>query len=257
LTDYESSGHIEVYRYAAGAPAGKRLACISCNPTGIAATSDAQLQSDFGRDLVESLPPLNELAPVANLTTDGSKAFFQSGERLASADLDGKIDVYEWEALGTGGCGRESGCVRLISAGHSASDDYLYGVTPSGNDVFFESGDELVFADQDPTPSIYDARAPHVPGEAVGFDEGPSASAPCQIEVCQGPSPDQPGPLNPPSANLRGGFEALPRCHRARQGARVKGHPRCRHRHRDKRKKRHGGKRHGHVHRHSHRRAGR
>ena len=35
LTSYENAGHAEMYSYE---PATRRITCVSCNPTGVAAT---------------------------------------------------------------------------------------------------------------------------------------------------------------------------------------------------------------------------
>jgi hypothetical protein len=174
LTGYESAGHSEVYRYAASGD----LTCLSCSPTGVPASSDAQLQSDSPPQFV-SLPPVNEVSSIANVTANGRRVFFQSTERLVLGDTDGKTDVYEWEADGEGSCEAADGCLRLISSGHSGSDDYLYAMSTDGRDVFFETGDRLTPRDLEATPSIYDAR--------VGGGEAPvvAAAAECLGEACQ------------------------------------------------------------------------
>jgi hypothetical protein len=234
LTAYENAGHSEVYRYQ-DQPQGGTLTCVSCNPTGIPASADAQLQSKFGLAF-DVFPPVNSATPVANLTADGSKVFFQSAERLASGDVDGKLDVYEWEAEGTGECARPDGCITLISGGRSHSNDYLYAVSPSGNDVFFESGDSLVAQDPDTTPSIYDARAPHVSGEAVGFPLEPPPPAECTGEACQ-PSVAAPAEVTPSSSVFQGPVNprpthcAQPRRRNANGSARCGHHRRVSHHH--------------------------
>lgn len=232
LNGYENAGHSEVYLYRAGSESGS-LDCVSCNPTGSSATTDAQLQSHFGNEF-NTFPPVNSATPVANLTTDGRKAFFQTKERLATGDVDGKLDVYEWEDEGTGDCARAGGCISLISGGQSHGDDYLYAVSPSGNDVFFESGDSLVAQDPDPTPSIYDARAPHVLGEAVGFQPDPPPPAECTGEACQPPSA-APTEVTPSSSVFQGPGNRKPthcvkhRRHNAHGGARCGHNRRLRH----------------------------
>lgn len=222
LTDYESEGHVQVYRYEAAAPEGQRLLCLSCNPTGAAASADAHLRSrTSGQAQTTPYPPINALAEIANLSDDGKRAFFQSAERLLAADLDGHQDVYEWRSQGTGGCNREAGCLSLISGPRSAEDDYLYAATPDGHDVFFLSGDTLVPQDPDSTPSIYDAR--------IGGGFPPPAPPPgeCQGEACQ-PVVEPPPPI---VSSLHDEGVASPpakaRCPKGKRRVRRAGKSRC------------------------------
>ena len=232
LTGYENGGHAEIYRYDEAAPLGRPIDCLSCNPTGQAAQSDAMLQT-LPAGLLEVLPPVNSLAAVPNLTPDGQRAFFETGDPLVAGDIDGKIDVYEWEAQGTGACARPEGCVSLISSGRSAHDDYLYAASADGSDLFFLTGDLLVSEDHDTTPSIYDAR---IGGGAA--DQG-APPGQCLGEACQSavvaPETTVPasesfeGPANP-------GGRRCPRAARARHH----GGARCAHR------RRHHHRRHHH-----------
>ena len=170
VTDYDSGGHAEIYRY--DATSGAPPLCLSCNPSGEAAETDALLESPPSA-LAEPFPPLSAMDRILNISSDGRRVFFQSGDRLAARDVDHHMDVYEWVAQGLEGCGRQAGCLALISSGHSAADDFLYSVTPDGHDVFFETADSLVPRDEDGT-SIYDAR---IDG---GFAEAQAAQPPCQ-----------------------------------------------------------------------------
>ena len=192
LTDYASAEHREIYRYDSQAEPAKQLSCLSCNPTGVAAASDAQLESKAPISIAQPFPPVNSLSHIDNITIDGKQAFFQSADRLVSADVDGKVDVYEWEAAGIGGCGRASGCLSLISGGQSTGDDYLYGMTPNGSNVFFLSTDSLLAQDPDGTPSIYDARV------VGGFPSAPTPNSPCAGEACRSltSAPDDPTPAS-------------------------------------------------------------
>jgi hypothetical protein len=232
LTDYESNEHSEIYRYDSGG--GGELGCLSCNPTGRAASQDAQLQSDTPHQFI-SLPPVNALASIANVTSDGRRVFFQSSEQLVLSDVDGKTDVYVWEEQGEGGCVVQGGCVHLISSGQSATDDYLYAMTPDGSDVFFETGDLLVAEDKDSTPSVYDAR---IGGGAPAPEQQASE---CLGEACQ-PSVPAPVPITPGSASFEGPRNRSGRqCPKGRHLVRRHGKKRCvkphRHRRHSRRKR--------------------
>lgn len=176
LSDYESEGRIQVYRYDA---VDATLTCLSCPPTL------AQASGDGGRlTTVEGLHaryfPLGPYTMVGNLRADGARAFFESDQSLAVADRDGVSDVYEWEESGVGSCRTPGGCTYLISSGKSAYPNYLYGVSDSGDDVFFVTADVgLAGGDPDVTPSIYDAR---VNG---GFPPHSGPAGECLGEACQ------------------------------------------------------------------------
>ena len=231
LTGYDSDGHREVYRYDAGAEPGAALSCLSCNPSGTPAVSDALLESEGPPSIVQALPPVNALTHIDNVSEDGREVFFQSAERLVAADLDGHQDVYEWEAQGKGACKRSGGCLSLISSGRSAEDDYLYAMTPDGHDVFFLSADTLVPQDPDGTPSIYDARV------GGGFPQPPAPSGECLGEACQPPVvvPDDPTPASSSfegSGNVDEGGSPPKHCKKPkvrRHGKCVKKHHKAKH----------------------------
>jgi hypothetical protein len=166
LTGYDSQGKAEIYRFDAET---NQLQCLSCNPTGAPASSDATLQSSTAVGWHAPWPE--------NLRDDGRRAFFESSEPLVARDADGLEDVYEWEAQGVGSCSQPEGCLYLISSPQSSHDEHLYAVSRSGDDVFFLSSDLLVGSDADNTPSIYDARV------GGGFAE-PTPAA-CEGEGCR------------------------------------------------------------------------
>ncbi len=212
LGDYDPEGQAQIYRYAPG-----ELQCLSCNPTGAAADSDATLQTDFREGSAELFAPLGW---PENLRADGRRAFFETSEALVVGDSDGLRDVYEWEDEGVGSCRRPEGCVYLISSPQSRRNEYLWAVSPSGEDVFFLSSDLLVKSDADETPSIYDARV------GGGFAEEARESE-CQGEGCRpllSPSPPLPGA----ATSVRGpGDNLKPRCPKGKRQVKRAGKARC------------------------------
>jgi hypothetical protein len=232
LTAYPNEGRAEIYRYEGG-----ELSCLSCNPTGSPAQGDARLQGPQPVFL-HSLPPVNSLAHIANLTADGQTVFFQSAEPLVAADNDGRVDVYEWEAEGRGGCEGEEGCLSLISSGHSAANDYLYAMSPDGHDVFIETDEPLVPGDPDGGHSIYDAR---VDG---GFAPAPPPPAPCQgADACRTPSPPPslPNASSGPFAGQNATRTAGRRCPKGKRKGQRRGKARCVKGRSAKKHRRHGG----------------
>ena len=183
LDGYAHEGVAEIYRYDS---VSNRLHCISCIPTKAPASGGASLESVAS---VQGEPePFSDFGFVPNLRADGKRVIFQSTEALVSRDNDEAQDIYEWEEQGEGSCTRAGGCVYLISSGHSGVPNYLYGISASGNDVFFITGDVFVGGD-DNTLSIYDAR---VNG---GFPEAPEEE--CEGEGCK-PDLTPPPLLAPP-----------------------------------------------------------
>ncbi|HWP32531.1 MAG TPA: hypothetical protein VNL97_02175, partial [Solirubrobacterales bacterium] len=204
LTGYDSGGFSEVYRYDGREPIGSRLTCVSCNVGGPPAESSAKLEFDAVDSSFTGVKvPLEKLADVDNLTVDGATVYFETSDALVEGDEDGLQDVYQWRA----------GELSLVSYGHSGSDDWLYGVSPDGHDVFFTSSDPLVTAKEGATPAIYDAR---VDG---GFPSPGVAGIGCEGEACQG----QPAPLPPLSAPASAGFQGAgnpgPSCSRGSRRA--------------------------------------
>jgi hypothetical protein len=171
---YDNAGHSEVYRYDASGPGA--LSCISCNPSGAAATGDAELAAGGFGFLFETA----SLTTVNNMSADGKRAFFETTDALVPQDTNGVDDVYEWEADGTGSCQTISGCVYLVSSGQSSSPSLFEDTTASGNDVFFLTRDQLVGQDSDSNVDVYDARV------GGGFPGPPPPPVPCLPEDCHG-----------------------------------------------------------------------
>ena len=153
LTGYEYPSFRELYRYYA--PTGK-LSCVSCDPTGAEPTGGVSLQKieDFAyeEEQLTAISGFHNSLQTRNLADDGRRVFFESPDALVPQDTNGVLDVYEWEADGTGGCGSESqngGCLYLISSGHSPDPSYFADASESGDDVFFFTSQPLVREDQD------------------------------------------------------------------------------------------------------------
>jgi hypothetical protein len=186
---------------------------------------------------VQAAPePFSAFAFVPNLRPDGRRAFFQTPEPLVLEDTDGLQDVYEWEEQGVGSCTKPGGCVYLISSGHSAQDDYLYGVSATGDDVFFRTADQLLEQDIDSTPSIYDAR---VNG---GFPKAPQKI--CEGEGCRPvvtPPPTLPSPARPAIGANDNVDEPVRKCPKGKRKAKRNGKTVCVKKHRKKKHK--GGSR--------------
>jgi Tol biopolymer transport system component len=105
------------------------------------------------------------------ISDDGHFVFFQTTEQLVAADTNQEFDVYEYDA--------QTGETRLVSGGYGPDDSQLMTVTPSGNEVFISTTDQLVASDHDALRDVYAVRVnggfPDVPGQ-------PS----CRESDCQG-----------------------------------------------------------------------
>lgn len=183
LDGQATGGEPQVFRYDSTA---NSLSCLSCPPTGVVEVEGATIQSYTV--VVGDDPPLSPSDFVPGLRTDGRRAFFESTEALVSTDTDGVQDVYEWEDQGVGSCTRAGGCVYLISSGHSARDNFLYGHSASGDDVFIATADSLLPSDAGGTASIYDAKVgggfpDETPGPCIGEGCRPPLSAPPALAI--------------------------------------------------------------------------
>lgn len=210
---------VEIYRYDSQ---DKTLICVSCSPVGAAPTSNARLQTSTQN------APLKALQMARNMSDDGSRIFFETGDALTPADTDeGVYDVYEWEAFGKGSCTQLPGCIYLITSGHSAPSiegtrtNYFYGASPDGSDAFVLANDQLApEAAGNGEIALFDAR---VEG---GFPSSERAS--CEGEDCQGEPSRAPDIRNP--ATLRGGSaksgtkKKKSRCAGKRHGSHLRKH---------------------------------
>jgi hypothetical protein len=161
----------------------QRLTCVSCKqgtqPDGVLDTEKtsegvgllvdlpgvwrAGEEGKASRWLAGSIPGWTPVEPNTApynsryLSNDG-RLFFNSADALASQDVNGKEDVYEYEPESLGSCTDSSGCVSLISSGTSSRESAFIDASTSGNDAFFVSAAQLVPGDRDKSIDLYDAR---------------------------------------------------------------------------------------------------
>ena len=164
----------EVYLYEA---VSGRLTCVSCNPDGAPPIGPSSIPgaTEFSLKLGQYQSRM--------LSDDGvnNRVFFDSADALVPEDSNGVEDVYEYE----------NGRDYLLSDGSSSAGATFVDASTNGDDVFFITRAQLVPQDTDQSVDLYDARAPHEPGEAVGFPP-PQAPPPCEGEDCRPAPPSAP-----------------------------------------------------------------
>jgi hypothetical protein len=165
----------DVYRYDRDAGA---FAWLSRGPG-----ENGQLDAD-----IPSFDPLEDLSvPAPNtFSADGQRAFFTTKARLNPADVNEKVDVYEWA----------SGAVELISSGTAAGDAEFFGATADGKTVFFRTSASLLPADRD--GGEHDVYAARIGG---GFDERSPSGGEAVCGDCRRPAG---GPLVRPALKSLG-----------------------------------------------------
>jgi hypothetical protein len=207
----------EVLEYDA---ATEKLLCASCNPTG---------QRPLGQSNLSLIKPGGGVEPPfrqpGNLSRAGEgRLFFESQDVLSTRDKNGAIqDVYEYEPQGVGDCTRPGGCVALISSGKSTGDSMFEDSTPSGDDAFFITREQLLASDKDQQLDLYDARV------GGGFDESPPPP-PCGGEAaCKGASPAAPAPPTAASTTVGGPGNVIeaPKCRKGSHRVSRGGKSRC------------------------------
>ncbi len=164
----------EVYLYEAGT---NRLSCVSCNPNGARPIGPSGIQGGTSFSLRRALYQSRALAEEG----PGTRVFFDSADALVPQDTNGTEDVYEYE----------NGRVYLLSEGTNAGGARFVDASTNGDDVFFVTRAQLVSQDTDQLADLYDARAPHAPGEAVGFLAPPPPVA-CGGDDCRSAPPATP-----------------------------------------------------------------
>jgi hypothetical protein len=205
LTGYDTTDAVrgvpdlEVYRYDAQS---EELDCISCNPSGARPKGAGSGLKDGTAAQITGwiVGPFHQQRAVS---ADGDRVFFESYDDLLPTDTNGKLDVYQWQLVDTGGCTTDSayyfpqngGCLDLISTGKSAADTNFFEASEDGDSVFIHTRQSLLSQD----PGLFDVYAARVGG---GFPPPPEPPVPCEGDGCQPPATD-PEPTTPGS----GGFE--------------------------------------------------
>jgi hypothetical protein len=118
------------------------------------------------------------------------------------------MDVYEWEAPGTGQCEKggpsfselDGGCVYLISTGKSKFPSLFGDASEDGSSVFFFTRERLVGQDEDELQDVYDAR---INGGLAAQNQ--ITPPPCEsTEACHGPEQAPPLEGTPSTESFSG-----------------------------------------------------
>ena len=174
LTGYDNEGLPEAYVYDA---ASNQLSCASCDTSGERPALPAP-HSPRIHDYGAALPQGHDQAQTMNwMSGDGDRVFFESGQSLVPQATNSSLYVYEWERDGAGECDLATGCVYLLSGGHSEGASYLLGASADGDDVFIATRGQLVPEDENENYDLYDVR--------VGA-KGPLGASACTGTGCQG-----------------------------------------------------------------------
>jgi hypothetical protein len=166
---------LQAFLYDVGTGSGPgRLSCVSCNPSG-------------SRPLGPTIVPgwTNGFEGPRFLSDNGSRFFFESFDSLLPGDVNGELDVYEFERPGEGSCNETNpnydtvsdGCHFLVSTGRSSAESFLIDASSDGSDVFFSTRQSVVGWDVNDNYDVYDRR---VDG---GFAEPATPAAPCADET--------------------------------------------------------------------------
>ncbi len=237
LTDYENKGAPMLYRWEVGDAAPS---CVSCNPTEAPPVG----RPSFGGIGLAFLSPANPAMVLSrNLSVDGNRVFFETINPLVGADTNGEggcptvgpvnypfpscLDVYEWEAQGTGSCEEDvqgGGCLYLLSDGAHDEASFFGDASASGESAFLITSSRLVGQDQDQLYDLYGAR---VEGGLLSQNKLPPPI--CLEEACKPAAPAGPTPQTPGSADFSGpgNPKAKAGCPKGKRKARVKGKARC------------------------------
>jgi hypothetical protein len=178
--------HKEIYRYdadLASTSPDEAWTCVSCKPSGEAATGDASLTPPHNPF---AAPPGRHLSRA--IDDNHRPVFFNSDDALVPQDVNQTTDVYQWR----------DGQVTLISTGTSPSPSYFADADRSGENVYIATRQQLVPADRDDLVDIYDARI----GGGTPTVAPPPAE--CAGGACRGPGSSPAPGQEPASSTFQG-----------------------------------------------------
>jgi hypothetical protein len=208
----DAGGHRveEVYRY--DSVTGKTR-CLTCGSGGTQVAAFDQREKGLLVDpkgavwgiageehwLAGHVAPFNAIEPTdgpyqpRTVLGDG-RVFFESANPLVSEAPSGVMAVYEYEPLGVGTCSEPEGCTSLISKAKPSpevtpNEASFLDATPSGEDVFFLSADQLTPIATE-NQDVYDARVCAAQGNCPTYSTPPIACA--NEQTCRAPAPAPP-----------------------------------------------------------------
>jgi hypothetical protein len=206
-----SGGCFEFFRWSTATEASE---CLTCDATGALPLGSASLASPIFNAVLQ---PILEPAPMLtrNLSADGTRFFFQTPDPLSARDTNADqgcafeggiptcMDVYEWEAAGSGSCQAAvvaNGCITLLSSGKSEEASFFGDADRKGDNAFVFTGSQLVPADRDKLYDVYDVA---VNGGLASQWAGPAN--PCvSAEACLGQGTQAGAAASPGSASFSG-----------------------------------------------------
>jgi hypothetical protein len=217
---YSSNGNYHFYLYAAERPfSASNPVCVSCNPRGVdeisGSSSPGSTRLGLEGETADVEPNPAGLFLTHNLSDAGDRVFFQSQEALVPGDVNGQLDVYEWERAGVGSCestsvsfsAQDGGCLYVISTGQSPQLSYFGNADAEGENVFFFTRQSLVGQDQDENIDLYDAR---LRGGIPAQNPPPAGGGCAEESTCLGPSPSTSPVFGTPSSTTFSGTGNLP-----------------------------------------------
>jgi hypothetical protein len=227
----------EVFLYDAST---NHLSCVSCNqdgarPVGMFEPEGTQLgplvdsnkvwQGHWLAGLIPGWYKIDETESMyqSRYLSNGGRLFFMSNEGLVPQDVNGTMDVYEYEPPGEGNCTQASatfaqasgGCIDLISSGGSAEESVFMDANENGDEAFFLTASKLSSEDYDNALDMYDARV--CSSASPCLPAPPANPPPCTTgDSCKpAPSPQPTIFGAAPSATFSGIGNVVPEQHQA------------------------------------------